>query len=103
MITANSTYTELKKWFTDENGKVKADLPTTLNSDCAYYFDVPATTKMYITNVDSELKRLGSKNIGKSADAKASKLNLYRLYKSLQVKENWNAGKPRREDIFKKN
>lgn len=77
------------------------DLPCTLDSDCAYYSAVAQTAKMYIKNVDNEFQRLGAKNIKKSADAKASKRNLYRLYKALQVKDNWDKPRPTYWD-FKK-
>ena len=101
MITATSSYADIKNCFTDESGKVKSDLPTTLDSDCAYYHNVPSTAGMYINTVDKEIIRLGSK-IGESADAKASKLNLYRLYKALQIKENWEAPIPTLSDFNNK-
>lgn len=93
MITSTSSYADIKNWFTDEKGRLKSDLPTTLKSDCAYYHNVRQTADMYINNVDKEIVRLGSK-VGNSADAKASKNNLYRLYQALQIKENWEAPKP---------
>ena len=98
-LNNNSTYSDLKKWFLDDKGEIREDLPDTLDAHDAYYCSVRITAKMYITNVDREFERLGAVNIRRSSEAKASKNNLFRLYKALQVESNWNAPRPRLKEM----
>jgi hypothetical protein len=89
-LNNKSTFGQIKKWF-KENAK---ELPTTLDSDCIYYNNVPNTVEICIRQVEFEIERLGAENIKKSAVGKASKNNLLTLYKSLQNVDLWNAPKP---------
>ena len=81
------TYKELKTYF-DET-----DLPETLRGEHrALYYKVEQQSKLWIDQVDSEIKRVGPGNIKSSDLAKTAKQKLIDLYNDLHVKENWDKG-----------
>lgn len=90
-ITKDSRYKDIRAYFTEQLDK-KA-LPNTLQSECKYYRNVPATTALFIKQIDLELEKLeADPNASKlSAIANAAKYNLIMLYNDLQDKSKWDA------------
>ena len=89
-LNKDSNFGEIKNWF-----ETNMDLlPVTLDSKHIFYNNIKFTAKLYISNVISEIERLGIKDIRSSAIARTSKVNLYMMYENLQFIDNWNADRP---------
>lgn len=86
-LKSNSSFSEMKIFFEANRN----NLPTCLDGGFKYYKNVEFTMDLYIYRIESEIKRLGFKEIKNSIVAKTSKRNLYFLYLDLQNKEGWNA------------
>ena len=95
-LTNDSTYSDLRKWFTEKQDQYKTDkaaLPIALDGVYMYYLNVPHTIEFYIHQIDSEFDRLGKIEIQRSAIAKSNKRNLFILYQALQDESKWNVTK----------
>ena len=87
-LNKESKFSEIKKWFEG------AELPSTLDARHIYYGNVPNTVEIYISQIESEIERLGAENVKRSAVAKSGKNNLLKLYESLKDVSKWNAPFP---------
>lgn len=92
-LSDNPTFSELKNWF-EFNRK---ELPKTLQSECIYYKDVNFTASKYIETLELRIAFCRENNIHPAKDilATTNKNQLFRLYKYLQILENWNKTLPK--------
>jgi len=75
-------FAHLKIWFSEN----KNAIPHTLDTQHAYFMDLPVTIEMHIERIDNDIQRNGRPK----ALGKASKNSLVTIYNGLKVKDNWN-------------
>lgn len=88
MLNKNSKFGEIEKWFKNNVD----DLPETLDVECRFYSDLKSTINIYISQVYSEVKRVGIDDVKnkKSKIANSAKRNLYIIYEDLKNLDGWN-------------
>ena len=88
MITKDSRYSEIRKYFLDN----MESFPNTLDGGHRYWMNVKKTARLFVDQVDRELIRMKESGLkaNRSKIAISGKNNLIELYNDLQNLDAWD-------------